>query len=129
LTEVGFDRKAAFSVAEQTLLEPQPASALAAFPEGEPTAEQMIRTGEAAEIIGCSARTVERWADDGWIKHGRPVHPITGRRGWRWVDARHAVQIAVALGRGHLVPAKWQHLVPQVPAPRTPTSEANLTAR
>ena len=118
-------------MAEQTLLDPQPAGALAAVPEGDPKAAEMIRTGEAAEIIGCSPRTVERWADDGFIKSGRPHHPVTGRAGWRWIDARHAVAIAVGMGRGHLVPDKWRYLLPQVPAPRRgphPAQEADLTA-
>lgn len=112
-------------MAEQALLEPQPAGVLVPFVEGDPTAEQMIRTGEAALIIGCTPRTVERWVDRGFIRGGQPIPG-----GWRWVDARHAVAVAVANGRAHLVPDRWRHLIPQVPSPRTASAaqEANLTA-
>lgn len=31
----------------------------------------------------------------------------------RWVDARHAVALAVEAGRAHLIPERWRHLIPQ----------------
>ncbi len=77
---------------------------------GDPTAAQMIWTGEAASIIGVDPRTVERWVDRRKIRGGRP--PVDGS--WRWVDVRHAVAYAIAGGRAHLIPPQWQHLIAEV---------------
>jgi len=30
----------------------------------------------------------------------------------RWVDARHAVEMAVAAGHADLIPERWRHLIP-----------------
>ncbi len=79
---------------------------------GDPTAEQMVKTGEAASIIGVDQRTVERWVDLRKIRGGRA--PVTGSH--RWVDVRHAVAYAVAAGRAHLIPPRWQHLIAEVTA-------------
>ena len=107
------------------MLEIQPVGGLVPHVDGDPRSDEMIPTGEAAEIIGKTPRTVERWVDaqPQVIRGGRPKDPVTGEPvpgKHRWVDARHAVAIAVASGRGHLVPEKWRHLIPsqEVPAPR-----------
>lgn len=82
--------------------------------EGDPSPTEMISTGEAAQIIGRDARTIERWVDSHKLRGGRPRdpltrEPITGSH--RWVDARHAVALAVGAERSHLVPEKWRHLL------------------
>ena len=82
-------------------------------PEGDPTPVEMISTGEAAEITGKDPRTIERWVDARKLRGGRPTDPGTGTPisgSHRWVDARHAVGIAVGAGRAHLIPEKWRHL-------------------
>jgi hypothetical protein len=94
--------------------------------EGEPAEEEMIETGPAAEILGKSPRTVERWVDAGKLPGGRPTNPLTGEPiegSHRWVDARHAVLIAVGAGRAHLVPEQWRYLIPlpDLPASRSPS--------
>lgn len=94
---------------------------------GDPSEDQMIGTGEAAEIIGKDPRTVERWVDSGRIRGGRARDPITLEPipgTWRWVDARQAVAIAVGAGRAHLIPEKWRHLIPlpHLPVSRSPGS-------
>ncbi len=117
------------------MLEIQPVGGLVPNVEGDPRESEMISTGEAARIIGRDPRTVERWVDAEVIRGGRPTDPETGRPkkgGHRWVDARHAVAIAVASGRGHLVPARWRYLMPKaVPTPRTAGqgAEPNITPR
>jgi hypothetical protein len=109
---------------EQSVLEIRPVGGLVPYVDGDPRSDEMIPTGEAAEIVGRTPRTVERWVDARVIRGGRPTdpesgEPLTGKH--RWVDARHAVEIAVAGGRAHLVPAKWRHLIPlpDLPMPRT----------
>jgi hypothetical protein len=104
--------------------EPAPPAGTAWEIEGDPTAAEMIKTGEAAALIGRGPRTIERWIDAGILAGGRPTDPSTGqhiKNTHRWVDARHAVAIAVGAGRGHLVPEKWRYLIPQtfLPAPRS----------
>lgn len=82
--------------------------------EGEPTAEEMISTTEAAKILGNHSRTIIRWVDSGMLRGGRPRDPGTGEPvPWspRWVDARHAVAMAVAAGRRHLIPKRWRYLI------------------
>ena len=96
----------------------QPAETMAPEPPGDPSREEMVSTGIAATIVDKSPRTVERWVDNQWIRGGRPTDPSTGeplRNARRWVDARHAVAIAVAGGKAHLVPEQWRYLIPQPP--------------
>lgn len=106
------------------MLEIRPVGGPVPYVDGDPRSDEMIPTGEAAEIIGRTPRTVERWVDARVIRGGRPTdpesgQPLPGRH--RWVDARHAVAIAVAGGRSHEIPDKWRHLIPSqdVPAPRS----------
>ena len=87
----------------------------------------MIGTREAATILGVEPITVGRWYDDGRLRGGRPTDPETGqpaKNPHRWVDARHVVAYAVAMGRGHAVPERWQYLVARQqtgrPRPRRP---------
>lgn len=99
------------------------ATATVAPVEGDPTEDEMISTGEAAQIVGKDPRTIERWVDSRKIRGGRPRDPGTGEPvdgSHRWVDARHAVAYAVGSGRTHLIPERWRHLIPQpsVPAQR-----------
>ncbi|MEU4750052.1 hypothetical protein AB0F93_03590 [Micromonospora tulbaghiae] len=70
---------------------------------------------EAGEIIGRSDRTVARWVDEKKIRGGRPTDPFTGKAvkgSHRWVDAAHAIAIAIGAGRRHAIPPRWQHLIP-----------------
>ncbi len=67
-----------------------------------------MKPGTAAKIIGKDLRTIERWIDQGVLAGGRP--PVPGSH--RWVDARHAVEIAIAAGRAHLIPEEWYFAVP-----------------
>lgn len=81
---------------------------------GDPAPEEMVSTTEAARILQVSSRTVIRRVDSGTLRGDRARNPHTGEPlPWapRWVDARHAVALAVASGRGHLVPEEWQYLV------------------
>lgn len=74
----------------------------------------MIGTGPASRILDVDPRTVERAVDAGILRGGRPSDPVTGLpipRSHRWVDARHAVAMAVASGRAHLIPREWRHLI------------------
>lgn len=104
------------------VLEIKPVGGLVPFLDGDPNPAEMIPTGVAAEIIGRTPRTIERWVDAEVIRGGRPIDPVTREPvplKHRWVDARHAVAIAVASGRGHLIPEQWQYLLPApVPGPR-----------
>lgn len=106
------------------MLEIEPVGGLVPYVDGDPRSDEMIPTGEAAEIVGRTPRTVERWVDAQVIRGGRPKDPASGEPlpgKHRWVDARHAVAIAVASGRGHMIPEKWRRLIPskEVPAPRS----------
>jgi len=77
----------------------------------------MISTGEAAAIIGKDSRTIERWVDSKKLRGGRARDPITSEPvsgSHRWVDARHAVALAVGADRTHLIPEKWRYLIDQV---------------
>ncbi len=81
-----------------------------------PSTQEMIGTGEAAALIGRTARQLVRWVDNGKIRGGRPIDPETGEpveNSHRWVDARHAVLYAIGSGRQHLIPEKYRHLIPQ----------------
>jgi hypothetical protein len=76
----------------------------------------MVTTGVAADIIGKTWRTIDRWVDERTLRGGQA---FPGAH--RWVDVRHAVLIAVAVGRTHLIPARWRHLIPGAPqAPEGP---------
>lgn len=76
-----------------------------------------MRTGEAARIIGKSARQIERWVDSEVLRGGR----LNIKRSHRWVDAEHVVAFAVDAGRGHLVPEKWRHLIRAGAIPAQPS--------
>jgi len=99
--------------------------------EGEPTSAEMISTGEAATIIGKDPRTIERWVDARKLRGSRPRDPVTDqplKGSHRWVDARHAVAVAVGAGRTHLVPEQWRYLIPQRSQERLHLVEGLLTA-
>lgn len=73
---------------------------------------------EAAELIGVDDRTVSRWVDAKKLRGGRPTDPFTGKAikgSHRWVDAAHAVAVAVGAGRSDVIPKRWRHLIPQLP--------------
>jgi hypothetical protein len=81
-------------------------------------AELRVTTGQASEITGLHARTLERYVDKRFLRGGRLLDPATGEPiplTWRWVHAGDAVQMAIDRGRGHLIPAQWRHLIPQQP--------------
>ncbi len=95
-------------------------------PDGSlPTEAEMISTTEAATILDKSSRTVIRWVDRHYLRGDRARDPATGQPlPWspRWVDARHAVELAVAAGRGHLVPQRWRYLIPGSADAETPAA-------
>lgn len=55
----------------------------------------LITSGEAAVILGCSAQTVNRWADDGKL----PAIGRAGRYGFRLFDRAAVEKLAQKLGR------------------------------
>lgn len=85
---------------------------------GRPAGPERMDPSEAAELIGVDARTVARWIDQKKIRGGRPTDPFTGKAvkgSHRWVDAAHAVAIAVGAGHAEVIPQRWRHLIPQLP--------------
>lgn len=85
---------------------------------GRTAGPERMDPSEAAELIGVDARTVARWVDSKKLRGGRPGDPFTGepvKGSHRWVDAGHAVALAVGAGRRDLIPARWRHLIPHLP--------------
>jgi excisionase family DNA binding protein len=51
----------------------------------EPDDNAVLRPGELAALLGVSARTVARWASDGYVPYFRTVG---GQRRFRWAEVR-----------------------------------------
>ena len=57
---------------------------------------------EAAQLLGVTDKTIERWVDAGILPGGRPTDPATGkpvRGSHRWVDEQAARAMAAASDR------------------------------
>jgi hypothetical protein len=87
-------------------------------------AELRVGTGEAATIAGVHPRTIERYVDNGTLRGGRLIDPVTREeipRSWRWVHIEDVVAMAFYRGLSDRIPAQWRHLIPQPVVPQQPS--------